>query len=310
MGITRRGFLQAAAGALVLRGVLRVSAEEGPRGLLSVPHPQYARSLGNGAFLVSWITDSGLSRLSVVSKDGTRDWAQTGSGPGALCHPQGVCLDEDGVAYVCDSRNGRIAVFDADGNPCEPIGRMGFLPGQFHLPQGCDLRRTTLAVADAQNHRVQLIDTLTHDVQCVIGRLGDGKGELRRPTDVAFLDDDTLWVLDAGHGRALRYSVDGKLQDELVVGVGAQGLMVHPKEVGGGAGVSAHNEFIPAYYVHPLVVSDTRKNRVVIDHPDGPATWTIDGLVSPRGVCLDGEGRIVICESGADRLSVFETPWR
>jgi len=302
-GITRRGFLGFAAGALVLRGVLRVSAEEGPRGLLSLPHPQYARPLGGGAWLVTWITDEGMSRLSIVSEGGTRDWASTGSQVGSLLHPQGVCRDEDGAVYVCDSRNGRVAVFDAEGRAGESIGRTGFLPGQFHLPQGCDVRGTLLAVADTQNHRVQLIDTLTLDVQRVIGRLGDGVGEFRRPSDVAFDPDGALWVLDSGHGRALRYDVEGKLLERLDVPVGVQGLTILKVL---GEDLVVHGETVPLRLVDRLVMSDTRGNRVLICDPQGLWTKSIDGLAAPRGVCSDGEGGIVVCESGADRLSVFK----
>ncbi len=309
-GITRRGFLRLAAGALVLRGVLRVSAEEGPRGLFSIPHPQYARPLGGGAFLVTWITDGGMSRLSVVSPEGTRDWASTGSADGSLLHPQGVCRDEDGAVYVCDSRNGRVAVFDSEGKAQAPIGRMGFLPGQFHLPQGCDVRGTLLAVADTQNHRVQLIDTLTLDVQSVIGRLGDGDGEFRRPSDVAFVDDDTLWILDSGHGRALRYDLDGKPLSQLTVPVGAQGLMILPTPIPPQhgcqhiAGLEVHGDHMDC-----VVVTDTRGSRVLICAPDEFITYSVDGLSSPRGVCSDGEGGIVVCESGANRLAIYSTPW-
>lgn len=307
--ITRRGFLQAAAGVLLLRCVLRVSADEGPPGRLSVPQPQYAHPLGDGSYLVSSITPTGLSRLSVVSPSGTRHWATTGAGTGALLHPQGVSIDENGVAYVCDSRNGRVAVFEPDGTPGEPIGRMGFLPGQFHLPQGCDVRGTTLAVADTQNHRVQLIDTLTREVQCVIGRLGDGEDGFRRPSDVAFVDDDTLWILDAGHGRAVRHDMEGKRVGELPVPHGAQGVSVVRVPAGSPRGrrlVTGTKEHGDHFDL--VVVADTKGNRVQLLGSNGGLHGRIAGLVSPRGIRADGEGRIVICESGADRLSVFELP--
>jgi len=283
IGLTRRGFLQAAAGTLVLRCVLRVSAEEAPRGILSVPRPQYASPMGDGSYLVSWVTEGGMSRVSVVGPDGTRDLARTGSGDGAVLHPQGIARDEEGTAYVCDSRNGRVLTF-AEGKAPGAIGRIGFLPGQFHLPQGCAVAGSALAVADTQNHRVQVIDVAGGEVTCVIGRLGDGDAEFRRPSDVAFEDESTLWILDAGPGRAVKHDVEGKRLGSVAVPVGAQGLLC----LGG-----------------RLFVSDTRGGRVVVIDAKGRVVASQEGLSSPRGLCAGAKGEVVVCESGADRLSVF-----
>ncbi len=50
-----------------------------------------------------------------------------------LYRPSYFTMDESGVLYVGDSRNGRIAVFDPEGNYLRSIGRRGEGPGEFRF---------------------------------------------------------------------------------------------------------------------------------------------------------------------------------
>jgi DNA-binding beta-propeller fold protein YncE len=58
------------------------------------------------------------SRVAKVSKNGDwlKSWGTKGSGPGQFNTPHSIATDNDGNVYVADRGNGRIQVFDGEGN--------------------------------------------------------------------------------------------------------------------------------------------------------------------------------------------------
>jgi hypothetical protein len=60
---------------------------------------------------------------------------------------------EDGCYYVCDTGNGRIAVFDEQGRYQRSIGRKGSGPGEFQSLQIVEIRDGVIATYDSRNRR-------------------------------------------------------------------------------------------------------------------------------------------------------------
>ena len=58
------------------------------------------------------------SRVAKLDKDGNwiKSWGQRGKGPGEFDLPHSIAADAKGNVYVADRTNGRIQVFDSDGN--------------------------------------------------------------------------------------------------------------------------------------------------------------------------------------------------
>ena len=72
------------------------------------------------------------------------------------------------------------------------------------------------------------------------------------------------------------------------------------RKVAGGFG------FTEGPVIHPdgaITFSDIRENRILRLHPDGTVATVVDGIARPNGLALDEQGRLVICEGGARRLS-------
>ena len=69
----------------------------------------------NGDFYVS--DGYGNSRIIQFSKEGrrVREWGTKGTDPGQFDLPHGITLDDQQRVYVADRANGRIQVFDSEG---------------------------------------------------------------------------------------------------------------------------------------------------------------------------------------------------
>ncbi|HEY1895315.1 MAG TPA: peptidyl-alpha-hydroxyglycine alpha-amidating lyase family protein [Terracidiphilus sp.] len=67
----------------------------------------------------TYISDGYInSRIAKIDKDGNwiKSWGEPGTGPGQLNTPHSIATDDAGKVYVADRGNGRIQVFDSDGN--------------------------------------------------------------------------------------------------------------------------------------------------------------------------------------------------
>ena len=58
------------------------------------------------------------SRIAKFDKNGKfiKSWGSTGKAPGQMDYPHGLATDSQGNVYLADRRNGRIQVFDNEGN--------------------------------------------------------------------------------------------------------------------------------------------------------------------------------------------------
>ena len=95
----------------------------------------------------------------LIRKIGTAGKKHTLTGPGEFSLPTNVAVDKEGNAYVTDTLNNRVEIFDADGNFISEFGKGGDGPGRFARPKGitldCDGH---IWVADEVQSRVQVFD--------------------------------------------------------------------------------------------------------------------------------------------------------
>jgi subtilisin family serine protease len=121
--------------------------------------------------------------------------------------------------FVLDKANNRLVTIPSDAPSQQTVfGTVGDGPGQFGQPEGlaADLRtgETRLAVADTENHRVQLFtyDPLSGALtfERTIGSYGSGDGQLDRPSGVAFDHTGRIFVADrTNHRIAIFRASDG-----------------------------------------------------------------------------------------------------
>ena len=123
----------------------------------------------------------------------------------AFREPSDVAAGPDGRIYVLDSA-GAIYVFTPGHTPERTID---LRPLAVYNPRGLAVTRSgELLVADTGGGRVLVCDSAGRLLRQV-GRLGNGRGELVDPMDVAEDGGGNLVVVDAGNGRIERFAPDG-----------------------------------------------------------------------------------------------------
>lgn len=134
-------------------------------------------------------------------------WGGKGSGPGQFSDPTGIAV-ADGEVFVADSRNGRIQVFDLDGNFLRQFGRPGEDPGELGRPMNLTIHDGELYVPEYFNDRIQVFG-LDGTARRIIGGPGDGPGAFNAPGGVAVAANGDLFVADFYNQRVQQLKPDG-----------------------------------------------------------------------------------------------------
>ena len=100
-------------------------------------------------------------RVLVLDPEGKLKLAfgKQGSAEGEFWFPNGVAVDTEGRIYVSDSNNGRVQLFDKDGNFIDQIGR-GMGKGDLSMPRGIAIDKAgRLLVVDTSGQDVKVYNT-------------------------------------------------------------------------------------------------------------------------------------------------------
>jgi DNA-binding beta-propeller fold protein YncE len=134
-------------------------------------------------------------------------WGERGSGPGQFHDPTGIAV-ANGEVFVADSRNGRIQVFDFEGNFKRSFGKPGTQLGELGRPMNLTIAGDELYVPEYFNDRVQVFG-LAGAPKRIIGKAGDGPGEFSAPGGVAVSPNGDLFVADFHNHRVQQLTPDG-----------------------------------------------------------------------------------------------------
>lgn len=199
-------------------------------------------------------------------------------------HPRRLFVDSRGWLYVSDTGNGRIQIFNAEDESVRQIGNKGNKCGEFDSPHGLFVDKEFLYVADARNHRVQVLRLADGAWIRTIGREGRGDGQFRYPSDLCVdTSRQFLYVTDKWNHRVCVLSVDGAFIRNIGNGHGhAEGHFNYPSAVC----IDSNSRV--------LYVCDTYNHRIQLFHADSGAfigsignLGNNGGLVYPEGMCLD-----------------------
>jgi len=145
-----------------------------------------------------YVTDSDSGKIFVFNAGGKfeRVIGSLKYGEGFFKRPTGIAVDSKAQRiYVTDTLRNQIFVMDMQGSVVKKIGKQGTANGEFNFPTELRLNGDTLAVVDAMNFRVQVLDK-TGEFQYSIGTIGDTTGSMFRPKGVAFDSEGHLYVVD------------------------------------------------------------------------------------------------------------------
>jgi DNA-binding beta-propeller fold protein YncE len=208
-----------------------------------------------------------------------------------LRSPVGVAFDTNGWLYVTDSEQGRVCVFDEDGDP-----EFSF---KEHLqrPTGIAVAGDTMYVVDTGLHAVLLFDR-KGSYLAQFGRRGEGSGEFNFPTGVAC--DSSVWVLDAMNYRIQEFAPSGpplSLFGQRGSGIGA---LASPKSI---ARDSEGHIYVTDALMDNFQIFDRSGQLLLVVGRSGSANGE---FLSPSGIAIDGNDTIVLVDALNRRIQVFQ----
>ena len=209
--------------------------------------------------------------------------------------PVGIALGADGQILVADSELKVVVRLDRTGKGLGYIGE-----GLLKRPTGLarDPARGILYVADTEADDIKVFDDEGR-LLTVIGRGGDGDGEMNAPTYLAFGGGE-LYVTDTLNNRIQIFNRDG----DFVRQIGRRGLFVgnfvRPK------GLALDNEgnlyVVESYYDHLLIFDKTGRFLLPIGGTGGrPGKFYL-----PSGVWVDSRNRVFVSDMFNGRISIFQ----
>ena len=211
-----------------------------------------------------------------------------GAGKGEFDSPTAMAVDPSGNILVADTGNGRIEKFSPTGTFVTSIG-------QFEAPNGIAIDHTgNIYVAEiGSKHRVQKLGPDgTFIAQWAPGLYG--------PRRIAIGPDDSVYVVDSGHNRIVKFSPDG----QVLASWGSEG--------------SGDGQFkgFSSVAVDPInnkvYVADSLNSRIQVFDSDGKflAKWLVPEWGRPNGfedLAIDPQrGRLYASSANMGAVLVFD----
>jgi DNA-binding beta-propeller fold protein YncE len=160
-----------------------------------------------------YVTDSEAGKIFVFEPSGKfeRTIGSLKYGEGYFKRPTGIAVDSAAQRiYVTDTLRNQIFEMDMQGSILKRIGKPGTANGEFNFPTELRLYGENLAVVDAMNFRVQVLDK-NGEFQYAIGKIGDNVGAMFRPKGVAFDSEGHLYVVDSTWSVVQVFNREGQL---------------------------------------------------------------------------------------------------
>jgi DNA-binding beta-propeller fold protein YncE len=212
-----------------------------------------------------------------------------GSSEGEMDNPLDLALDEDGKIYVLDSGNNRVAVFDKSGNFLKAFGNE-----QLKDPHGLAINGSFIYISDTGNHRI-LTYTKNGEFVKSHGEKGKGASNLSYPTGLFMDKEGNLWVADSGNNRILKMS---KALETLSIH-GSKNITIKPM----GIDVGDNLIYVAESSSDHINIYDISTSKYI--GSIGAQGTFATGLKNPEDCCLSSRGDLVVCDTGNNRIQVY-----
>ncbi len=209
--------------------------------------------------------------------------------------PIGIAIGAGGQILVADAELGRVFRLDRDGKPLGSFGQ-----GKLTRPTGLarDAKRGRIYVSDTHAHDIKVFDDNGRLLE-VIGRRGEGDGELNFPTHMSFAGDK-LYVADSMNARVQMFDAQGKAAGTL----GRRGMVIGDFTRPKGVTVdSSGNIYVVESFYDNLLVFNNEKQFLM---PIGGTGKEVGQFYLPAGVWSDPQGRIYVADMFNGRIVIFQ----
>jgi DNA-binding beta-propeller fold protein YncE len=254
-----------------------------------------------GSVLSPTPTREDLSKLPVTARDDVSKSPVTafqgghGNGRGQFDSPRGIATDSAGNIFVADTGNGRIQKFSPTGTFLTVIGTKGSGHGQLADPNAIAIDRSgNIYVAEIDSkHRVQKLGPGgTFIAEWAPGLYG--------PRRIATGPDDSIYVVDQGRTRIVKFSPDGRV------------LTTWGSSGNGDGQFGDHTSVAVDSTSNKVYVADPRNSRIEIFDSNGRflTKWSVPEWAQPYGfedLAIDPDrGRLYASSAHMNIILVFD----
>ena len=197
-----------------------------------------------------------------------------------------------------------VRVFNTDGDLLLTYGSLGSGLGQLSCPYGLSfLNNTDLVIADCDNHRICIVNTTTGILVKTFGHHGNGIGEFANPRGVYVDDDCNIIVSDRSNHRVQVFTKDGDYKHQF----GLPGRKCF-KPV---STVTHRGLFYVSDYSNHVIHVFEKKGDVTTRISTIGGQGSADGQLShPRGLAIDIDHNLLVCDHGNNRIQKFTVDGR
>ena len=224
-----------------------------------------------------------------------------------LQRPTGLALDKSGNLYISCQNTHQIAIIDFESGELKgTLGKWGKGQEQLNSPMDISINSDgLLAIAEWRNKRVQIIDTTTGKcVKELIYQKESKRGRYSavKPRGVHWLPNGNLVVTYPLYHQVVCWN---PFEGQVLWRYGAKGR---------DRGMLNNPSYIADGLEGKILISDTLNNRIVEITPDGMYSLNLPirkgsapgRLISPRGLALNNEESLIVCDQGNNRIHFFQ----
>ena len=202
--------------------------------------------------------------------------------------PVGIATDGEGNVYVAGGY--KLQKFNRRGELVKSVEKSGRNVGEFVAACGVRYHNHQVYVCDSGNGRVQVFDSDLNFVR-LFGTRGVGPGQLKEPKDIDFDAQGNIYVVDFLQHEVLVFGDDGQYLRHFGEGEQGKGDLTEPQ----GLCVSGDYVYVTERYNH----------RVSVFRTSGEFVHSIGELKFPKGIAVDHDGFVFVCDVGNGRIQVF-----
>ena len=244
-----------------------------------------------------YFTDAGLATLFIFDREKNRMKSIQGFKSEKFRAPIDVATDSKGNIFVTDAENRAVYVFNDKGIALSKFGSAN----DFLRPTGIaiDKDRGLVYVTDTVASQIKRF-TLTGIPLDPIGKKGNKKGELNRPTFIALDSDGKLYVCDSMNFRVNIYDKDSTFIRSFGKLGNAIGSFASPRGI---AVDKDGNIYVTDTLFNAVQIFDKNGNLLLVFGSEGKEPGQFFG---PQDIAISSDGKAYVTDSYNMRIEVFD----
>jgi DNA-binding beta-propeller fold protein YncE len=212
--------------------------------------------------------------------------------------PVGIVGKEDGSFFVADAFQGKVLLFNGEGEYITAFGKKEDMMRPSGLALNSKLNR--LYISDTKANMI-FVYSLAGERLFSIGKPGSREGEFHNPTNIAIdRKTDNVVVCDSNNFRVQVFDKDGKFINKFGENGDVPGTFARPK----GIGVDSEGNIYVADAAFNNIQIFTREGALLTFL--GNAGYAPGDFMLPAGLYVDTNDRIYVVDQVNSRVQVFQ----